>query len=67
MNIDIQQNTNGAFFWRLIAENGEILAHSESYASKRNCLKTIKSVAKQLNFYYDPSTLNWTLDNDTVD
>ena len=66
MYIRVLQNKNGAYFWELIALNDEILAVSESYSSKAKCLKTVKSVAKQLDFHYDPSTLNWEMNNDTV-
>lgn len=66
MYIQVLQNKNGAYYWELIALNQEVLAVSESYSSKAKCVKTVKSVAKQLNFNYDPSTLNWEMNNDTV-
>jgi uncharacterized protein YegP (UPF0339 family) len=50
MNITMSQNKNDAWYWELLASNGETLAVSESYSSKSKCLKTVKSVAKQLGF-----------------
>lgn len=35
-------------YWRLLGHNGETLAHSEIYTTKRKCLQTAKKVAKQL-------------------
>ena len=46
MKIIVQKNSQGAWFWHLIGGNGEILASSEAYASKGNCLRTAKLVAK---------------------
>jgi uncharacterized protein YegP (UPF0339 family) len=45
MKIIIQQNTNGAWFWHLLGGNGEIVASSEAYSSKGNCMKTAKAVS----------------------
>jgi uncharacterized protein YegP (UPF0339 family) len=50
MNITMSQNKNDAWYWELMAGNGETLAISESYSSKSKCLKTVKSVAKTLGF-----------------
>ena len=50
MNIMMSQNKNDAWYWELLAGNGETLAVSESYSSKSKCLKTVKSVAKQFGF-----------------
>ena len=33
------------WYWKLVAKNGETLAHSESYSSKPKCFKTAKMVA----------------------
>ena len=49
MYIEITQNVNGCWYWRLMATNGQILAHSESYSSKAKCKQTTKSVAKSCN------------------
>lgn len=35
-------------WWRLVARNGEILAHSEVYSTKAKAIKTAKLVAKGL-------------------
>lgn len=65
MRIEIDQNKNNAYFWRLVASNGEILSISESYASQASCKRTVKSVAKQLGFSScDKSNLVWKK-NDT--
>jgi uncharacterized protein YegP (UPF0339 family) len=49
MNIEIEQNCNNAWFWRLRADNGECLAISEAYSSKAMCKKTANVVAKAAN------------------
>lgn len=46
IEIEVLQNVNGCWYWRLVAENGEVLATSESYSSKTKCMKTVKSVSK---------------------
>jgi uncharacterized protein YegP (UPF0339 family) len=45
MKIVVQKNIQGAWFWHLIAANGEILSSSQAYASKSNCKKTAKLVS----------------------
>jgi uncharacterized protein YegP (UPF0339 family) len=45
MKIVVQKNIQGAWFWHLIAANGEILSSSQAYASKGNCKKTAKLVS----------------------
>lgn len=42
--INVLKNKNGAWFWRLKARNGKILAHSEAYSSKAKALKTVESL-----------------------
>ena len=37
-------------WWRIIAENGKILAMSETYKTKHGCLKTAKRQAKFHNY-----------------
>lgn len=37
-----------SYRWRLLASNGECLAVSEVYSSRRKCLQTAKKVAYQL-------------------
>jgi len=46
MWIEILKNKNGKWFWRLKAGNGKVLAHSEAYASKRNCRQTATKVKR---------------------
>lgn len=53
MVIEITKNQNGCWFWRLVADNLQILAHSETYSSKAMCLKTVKSISKQLGISYE--------------
>lgn len=48
MKIQILQGKTGAWYWRLVAKNNKILAHSESYDSKRNAKKTAKKVASNM-------------------
>jgi len=45
MKIVVQKNVNKAWFWHLIADNGEILSSSQAYSSKSACLKTAKLIA----------------------
>lgn len=40
MKIIATKNINGAWYWRLVGGNGEIMANSEAYSSKRACLKS---------------------------
>jgi uncharacterized protein YegP (UPF0339 family) len=45
MKIIITQNKNKKWFWRLVANNGKTLAHSESYARRKDCRRTAYLVA----------------------
>jgi len=36
------------WWWRIVAGNNKVLAHSETYTRKQNCLKTARPVAKRL-------------------
>jgi len=40
MKIEMLKNKKSKWFWRIKANNGKILAHSESYNSKQACRKT---------------------------
>ena len=40
LKIIATKNVNGAWFWKLVGGNGEIMANSEAYSSKRACLKS---------------------------
>jgi len=57
MKFEVAINQNGAYFFRLIADNGNILASSEAYSSKSKCVQTVKAIAKEFNLQYDPKDL----------
>ena len=44
MKIEMLKNKKSKWFWRIKANNGKILAHSESYNSKQACRKTADRV-----------------------
>ena len=46
--IEVRKGRSGSWYWRLIARNGEILGHSESYSSLSKAKKTANQVARQL-------------------
>lgn len=46
--IKCDKNVNGCWFWRMLAHNGETLAHSEGYTSREACEQTVHPVADQL-------------------
>ncbi len=46
MKIVATQNVNGAWYWRIVGGNGEIMASSEAYSSKSACVKSAKIVAQ---------------------
>ncbi len=39
-----QSNKNGQWYFHLKADNNEIIAHSEGYTTKDNCISGIDSV-----------------------
>ena len=41
---EIYKDAKGEYRFRLIAPNGEIIAHSEGYTSKAGCMNGIESV-----------------------
>jgi uncharacterized protein YegP (UPF0339 family) len=41
------------YWWRLIADNGQVVAHSEVYSSRQACQKTAKKVAFYSGFNYE--------------
>ena len=45
LKIIATKNVNGAWYWRLVCGNGEIMACSEAYSSKGACTKSAKIVA----------------------
>jgi len=47
MRFEIFKDRKGEWRWRLIARNGRIVADgAEGYASKRNALRAVKTVAR---------------------
>jgi uncharacterized protein YegP (UPF0339 family) len=48
MKLQLRKNINGAWFWRLVASNGKILAHSEIYSSRAKAKKTMWRVWEEL-------------------
>lgn len=57
MRFEVVINQNGAYFFRLVSCNGNILASSEAYSSKTKCVQTVKAIAKEFNLEYDPKSL----------
>lgn len=57
MKFEIVINKNGAYFFRLVADNGNILASSEAYSSKTKCVQTVRAIAKEFFLQYDPRGL----------
>jgi len=53
MKVVATKNINGAWFWRLVGGNGEIMANSEAYSSKAACTKTAKLVAVTGGFEFE--------------
>lgn len=47
MLIHILSSVDKLHYFRIVAKNGRILAHSETYDKLTSCLKTVKSIAKQ--------------------
>lgn len=46
MKFEIRRSNNPfqPFYWRVIASNGQVLAHSETYTSVQGCLNAIQTV-----------------------
>jgi uncharacterized protein YegP (UPF0339 family) len=44
MRFDVIQAQNGAYFFRLVAPNGQIIASSEMYRARDDCLRAIEYV-----------------------
>lgn len=40
------KRTGDQWFFHVVASNGEILAHSETYGSKRGALRAVRSVKR---------------------
>lgn len=43
MKFEIRK-TKGGYYWRMVARNGEILSHSETFERKRDIRDTIKLI-----------------------
>ena len=41
MKIVVEKNRRGKWYWKIIASNGKILAHSEEYSRKQACIDTV--------------------------
>jgi uncharacterized protein YegP (UPF0339 family) len=41
MKIVVQKNKRSKWFWKVVASNGRILAHSEDYTRKGACYDTV--------------------------
>lgn len=50
MKIEIFKSTSGQWYFHIIATNGEIVASSEGYRNKTDCLKTAKFLRFKLIF-----------------
>lgn len=48
------------WYWRLVASNGKILSHSETYSKKQNAFKTANQVVKS-KIILDKSTTSKTI------
>ena len=44
MQFEILPSTNRQWYWRIVASNGQILAHSETYTSAQSCRDAIAVV-----------------------
>jgi uncharacterized protein YegP (UPF0339 family) len=44
MTFEVRDAAGGQFYWRIVASNGEPLAHSETYRHKVDCEKAVQSV-----------------------
>ena len=53
MKIEVLKNKRSKWYWRLVAANGKVLAHSETYSSKQMALKTAKKIAAYV-YYCSP-------------
>jgi uncharacterized protein YegP (UPF0339 family) len=43
---EVMKNSKGQFYWHLKADNGEIVATSETYTTKKDSMDTINSIKK---------------------
>lgn len=47
MKFEIHPSANSQFYWRIVAGNGQVLAHSETYTTKQACLNAINVVKRE--------------------
>lgn len=47
MRFEILRSGPNAYWWRIVAANGEVLAHSELYSSRNSCLHAIGIVRRE--------------------
>ncbi len=47
--IEIRKSTNGQFYWRYVATNGEVLCTSETYMSKQGAQNGIQSLRDSIS------------------
>lgn len=45
--IEVIETKLGKFYFRVKAENGEILCHSEQYESKQGCVKGLEAMLQE--------------------
>lgn len=58
MKIEVKQNVNKCWYWKLIGNNGECIAVTEPYSSKAMCLKTVKMVSSETSVSYEIEATN---------
>jgi uncharacterized protein YegP (UPF0339 family) len=44
MKFQIKNSTNGEYYFRIVASNGETLAHSETYTAKASAKNAVESI-----------------------
>lgn len=44
----VHKSKNKQFFFHIVAKNGNIIATSETYTRKANCVKAIKGLVKRI-------------------
>jgi uncharacterized protein YegP (UPF0339 family) len=42
----LRSASTGMFWWRIVAANGQVLAHSEQYTAKQSCVNAIGTVKR---------------------
>lgn len=47
MVFQIRRATNGNYYFRVLASNGQVLCHSEGYTQKQSCLHAIGLIQSQ--------------------